>query len=141
MTKRRKFLLTVALGLAVAAVILAFTWQRIAIKLMSASTAREFRRSYSPGATAPATMAQRDWAWRFGGKAGLPRLQRLTKDESLTPQGRLLAAQLRDLIATGGHLAYLRTILEAKRGQRKDIEPPAWPTIALIEYIYERDSR
>jgi hypothetical protein len=69
------------------------------------------------------------------------RLAALAQDESLTAQGRLVAAQLRDMIALGTHLPHLRAILEAKRGQRPDIEPPVWPTSAVIEYIYQRDSK
>jgi len=45
------------------------------------------------------------------------------------------------MISFGGHLPYLRGILDAKAGRRQDIAPPKWPTIALMEYIYRQDHR
>ncbi|NQT52159.1 hypothetical protein HQ576_08920 [bacterium] len=141
MTKRRQYILTVAIGLAVAFVAAVFVWRPVAVELMSRSTAREFREQFAKGKQQTASIEPRDWAWHFGGRAGLGRLQSLAKDESLSPRGRLFAAQLRDMISFGGHLPYLRSILDAKAGRRQDIAPPKWPTIALIEYIYRHDHR
>jgi hypothetical protein len=139
MTRRRQFLLTVAIALPLALLAAWLAWRPFAVELMSRSTAGEFRRTFSPGATDPIELAMWEWAWRFGGTTGMDRLEELAKDESLTPHGRRVAAQLRDYIATGGHLPRLRALIEAERGQRSDIEPPAWPTNALIRYIYRRD--
>jgi hypothetical protein len=152
MTGRNQFLLTVGISLPILAGAALLTWRRVAVELMASATAREFRRNFTntPAGSEPAggsveggstLLTQAEWAWRFGGSAGLGRLQTLADDSSLTPQGRLLAAQVRDMIATGGHLSFLRGILDAKHGLRHDLEPPPWPTIALIEYIHQRDSR
>ncbi len=139
MTRRRQFLLTVAIALPVALLAAWLAWRPVAVALMSRATAREFERTFSPGASDPVELAMWEWAWRFGGTAGMDRLEELARDQSLTPHGRRVAARLRGYIATGGHLRQLRALIEAERGQRSDIEPPAWPTSALIRYIYRRD--
>ena len=142
MTKKRQFFLTTAIGLVVAAVAFWLCWRPLAVELMSRDTAREFKRvlsSEEPDKKVKMTLDE--WAWRFGGKAGLGRLRELASDADLAPAARIKAAQLRDKIASGAHLPYLRRIVAASRGEDTGVPPRRWPTSAMIEYIYERDSR
>ena len=140
MTTRKQFLLTVLIGLAVVGGVFLLTWRRLVVCLMARSAAAQLRRSYASKGAPRVQMTPNDWAIEFGGKAGLPHLEALVNDESITQEGRAFAARLRDLIANGAHLPYLRLQIDAIRGRRTDVQPPPWPRRAILEYIYERDS-
>ena len=137
MTKKRQFFFTVAVGLVVAAVAFWLWWRPVAVELMSRDTAREFKRVFSSQEPGDKTgMTHNEWAWRFGGKAGLDRLRELANDTELAPAARIKAAQLRNMVASGAHLPYLRRIVGASRGEDTGVQPRRWPTSAMIEYIY-----
>ncbi len=73
-----------------------------------------------------------DWACRFGGRIGLPALEKLAQDPSLTPEGRDRAKCIHDLIIRGEHVKFLEWALTSKG-------LPPWPIPTLWKYIYERD--
>jgi len=93
-------------GSALAAILclLLVGWRNAYVHVYASVSEHHFRVLYTEGVV---PWAPEDWAWRFGGRTGLSRLLRLSKDENFTDLGRDLARRTYDCIAEGRHLPYI----------------------------------
>jgi hypothetical protein len=71
---------------------------------------RYFREIHAPGQPYRKPLSDYEWAKRFGGHAGLQRLEALSIDPSLTPDERMLAKRTASYIRDGRYTREINTL-------------------------------
>lgn len=119
--------------LCVAASLVAWlAWLPIVTTLVIRHGAGFFRSSFQPDKDAHPIIISDEWATcYFAGTKGLPEIERLSRDRSLTPAGRAIASDLYHSVSSGQHLPYLRWMVT--EGAR------AWVSRRYYEYLLKRD--
>lgn len=116
-------------------------WRPLGVWLLRANTQMQFRSQFRGPGGRDVQRDRTDWAWQFGGTAGLPALKRLAEDPAINPRGQKLAREIHRYISRGTHLPRLGALVDAYHGVKNGLVPPHWPAGPLVEHIYERDLR
>jgi hypothetical protein len=117
-------------------------WQPVGVDILSGFTGWRFKSNFARQEKIEIEMNIDEWAWQFGGQAGLERLGQIIRNPVVKDPARELAQTIHDRIQNGDHLPHLHRMIEVRDGIRRDrsIHVPKWPVSRLIEYIYEQDS-
>ncbi len=115
-------------------------WRPIGLSLLRYQTEQRFRSNFATNNSLFAAISPGDWAVDFGGTASLGLLDELASDDRVAPIGQAQARAIRATINSGGHLGYLKSMIEDRKGLPSDCAAPGGLKGALLEYIYERDS-
>ena len=120
-------------------VLLGVFWRPIAVHVYSFFTAWSFADEFDSSRSRFICKHPDDWAWQFGGMAGLPHLKSLSEDDDLSPSGRSFARNLHDRISNGRHLPGVHMMVELDR-QNKSSNTP-WLHAVIVKYVYEHDKK
>ena len=109
MTRRQKLIVCSVGGICAIAVVASVGWMLSIPSQVLKGGERFVREAFQPDKDMYPCIHYDTWAtWYFAGTKGLPTLQRLSHDESLSPHGRALATNLYQHISTGQHLPCVR---------------------------------
>ena len=107
-------------------------WKPVLIHVGVWATEWDFRACHGAEKRYTVIKANEDWAVQFGGTAGLGALERLQQNPNVSAPGRHIAVRIAGMIRKGGHLEYLRYMVEEGLPNGLMVERAA--------YILERDS-
>jgi hypothetical protein len=126
---RRRWILGGVVAAAVLLVLVGFFWVDLAMAMAASGAESEFVKSFSAGSELRIVKHPADWAIEFGGRRGLPALERLAGDSRLEERGRQTAREVETLIRAGGHLKYAEEAMVHSGFVRR----------AMLSRILERD--
>ena len=120
--------------LALLAITVWLTWLPIITTLIAIHGAAFFHDEFQPGKKAYVCIGEDEWAiYYFAGTKGLPAIQKLSEDRTLTPSGRNIASNIYAHIFTGRHIPAFRWMLE-----QKDLP---WLCIRYHSYLLQQDTK
>ncbi len=111
-------------------------WPAVYAAIEARRCADYYRGQFAATQRMTIAMENDEWAFKFGGRAGLSQLRVLSTDQTLKPAGRRRALELYDYIEHGKHVPDLRQFL-AGTTMAELMKDPF--TYGYASYLYAHD--